>query len=123
MFVDVFAHTIAELRLPSSTLHRRSWIAENGGFTHPSLHLETRGARGRGLVALEPLEPREPLSEPLCRLPWRLLISEELAEKSLSFGRELRVSAEVQVMVMVVGLVLLLLLLRLLLLDETINLI
>ena len=43
VFVDVFAHTIAELRLPSSTLHRRSWIAETGGFTHPSLHLETRG--------------------------------------------------------------------------------
>eukprot|EP00435_Cladocopium_sp_Y103_P010361 s4083_g2.t1 len=65
-----------------------SWIAENGGFTHPSLSIRC-GARGRGVVTTEQLSSAE-----LCRLPWRLLISEELAEQSLSFGSELRASAE-----------------------------
>lgn len=104
VFVDVFPANDSSLRLPFPTFffspqsmgpwdhmdpYGRSWIAENGGFTHPSLRISC-GARGRGLVAAEPLSSAE-----LCRLPWRLLISEQLAEESLSFGRDLRMSAEV----------------------------
>jgi hypothetical protein len=99
MFVDVFPANDSSLRLPFPTFfnrnprpwdHGRSWIAENGGFTHPSLRISC-GARGRGVVAAEPLSSAE-----LCRLPWRLLISEQVAEESLSFGRDLRMSAEVE---------------------------
>lgn len=73
----------------------RSWIAENGGFTLPKLYL-SNGPRGRGVFVGEDVDVVDGSQEglELCRLPSSLLITEKLAETSLSFGLELRQAAE-----------------------------
>eukprot|EP00434_Breviolum_minutum_P019473 symbB.v1.2.017175.t1/scaffold1301.1/size126134/10 len=80
----------------SDILHDlESWIAENGGFTLPKLYL-SNGPRGRGVFLGEDVDVVDGSQEglELCRLPSSLLITEKLAETSLSFGLELRQAAE-----------------------------
>ena len=94
-----FFHSIKSVVFPNSLFFgvesSRSWIAENGGFTLPKLYL-SNGPRGRGVFVGEDVDVVDGSQEglELCRLPSSLLITEKLAETSLSFGLELRQAAE-----------------------------
>ena len=61
----------------------------------PKLYL-SNGPRGRGVFVGEDVDVVDGSQEgiELCRLPSSLLITEKLAETSLSFGLELRQAAE-----------------------------
>ena len=64
------------------------WIAEHGGVVHSDVIID-QGNRGRGVFASEDLEG----GSLLCRVPEKLLITERLAEASLTYGQELRLAA------------------------------